>query len=299
MLLCMTDDVELATGILAAMYLGAVAVPCSTMLTGGELGKLVVDSRARVLLGSHQFAGDRNAAAANGAGPAPRRAHRRGRHRPRRGHADCTWAGAARRRAAGRAVRRPGTSRPRSGSTPPAPPARPRARCTATPTSASSPRPTAHQVLGIGRDDVCLSVAKLFFAYGIGNSMFFPLAGRRERGAGASRPNPALFADRIREHGVTLFFAVPSFWGPLIAADLPPETFATVRNGVSAGRGAAARGCTTASRTGTASRSSTASAPPRRCTSSSPTCAGKVVPGSSGVPGARLRRASCAAPTAR
>ena len=42
--------------ILATMYLGAVAVPCSTMLTGGELGKLVVDSRARVLLGSHQFA---------------------------------------------------------------------------------------------------------------------------------------------------------------------------------------------------------------------------------------------------
>ena len=52
MLLCMADDVELATGILAAMYLGAVAVPCSTMLTGGELAKLVVDSRARVLLGS-------------------------------------------------------------------------------------------------------------------------------------------------------------------------------------------------------------------------------------------------------
>ena len=46
-LLCMADDIELATGILAAMYLGAVAVPCSTMLTGGELGKLVVDSRAR------------------------------------------------------------------------------------------------------------------------------------------------------------------------------------------------------------------------------------------------------------
>jgi acyl-coenzyme A synthetase/AMP-(fatty) acid ligase len=42
-LLCMADDVELATAILAAIYLGAVAVPCSTMLTGGELGKLVVD----------------------------------------------------------------------------------------------------------------------------------------------------------------------------------------------------------------------------------------------------------------
>ena len=55
-MMCMADNIELATAILAAMYLGAVAVPCSTMLTGGELAKLVVDSRARVLLGSHQFA---------------------------------------------------------------------------------------------------------------------------------------------------------------------------------------------------------------------------------------------------
>lgn len=55
-LMCMVDDVELVTGILATMYIGAVAVPSSTMLTGPELGRLVVDSRARVLLGSAEFA---------------------------------------------------------------------------------------------------------------------------------------------------------------------------------------------------------------------------------------------------
>ena len=54
-LCCMADDVELFTAILAAMYLGAVAVPCSTMLTATELGKLVADSRARVVLGSAEF----------------------------------------------------------------------------------------------------------------------------------------------------------------------------------------------------------------------------------------------------
>ena len=37
--LCMTDDIELATGILATMYLGAIAVPTSTMLTGGNQGR--------------------------------------------------------------------------------------------------------------------------------------------------------------------------------------------------------------------------------------------------------------------
>ncbi len=53
--MCMVDDVELFTGILAAFRVGAVAVPVSTMLTGGELGKLVADSRCRVVLGSAEF----------------------------------------------------------------------------------------------------------------------------------------------------------------------------------------------------------------------------------------------------
>ena len=63
--LCMVDDVELFTGILAAMYIGAVAVPCSTMLTGPELAQLVVDSRARVVLGSQEFAATITTAAAD------------------------------------------------------------------------------------------------------------------------------------------------------------------------------------------------------------------------------------------
>src|SRR4051794_32033302 len=50
--MCMTDEIELYTAILATMYLGAVAVPSSTMLTGPELRKLVIDSRARTVLGS-------------------------------------------------------------------------------------------------------------------------------------------------------------------------------------------------------------------------------------------------------
>ena len=30
-------------------------------------------------------------------------------------------------------------------------------------------------------DDVCFSAAKLFFAYGLGNALTFPLSGRRHR----------------------------------------------------------------------------------------------------------------------
>jgi 4-hydroxybenzoate-CoA ligase len=34
----------------------------------------------------------------------------------------------------------------------------------------------AKQVLGIREDDVCLSAAKLFFAYGLGNALTFPMS---------------------------------------------------------------------------------------------------------------------------
>jgi benzoate-CoA ligase len=39
----------------------------------------------------------------------------------------------------------------------------------------------ARTVLAIGPDDVCYSVAKLFFAFGLGNALFFPLSGGRGR----------------------------------------------------------------------------------------------------------------------
>ncbi|WP_219412693.1 benzoate-CoA ligase family protein [Pseudonocardia nigra] len=235
-LLCMADDVELATGILAAMYLGAVAVPASTMLTGGELTKLVVDSRARVLLGSPQFADAVTTAAA--AAPdlhhvvltgdtAPDVAGRTGR----------TWdellaAGAD------------------------APVTAPYATWDESPAlwlytsgTTGTPKGAMHrhvdirhvcetygtQVLGVGPDDVCLSVAKLFFAYGLGNSLLFPLAAGATAVLEPGRPNPHRYADLVAEHGVTLFFGGPSFWGPLLAADLPRDRFATVRSGVSAG----------------------------------------------------------------
>ncbi|GAA1290119.1 benzoate-CoA ligase family protein [Pseudonocardia aurantiaca] len=234
--LCMADDVELAAGILGAMYLGAVAVPCSTMLTGGELAKLVVDSRARVLVGSPQFTQSVTAAAAEA--PDLRHVVVTGDTPPDvDGPAALTWSELL---AAGEGT----------------PIAAPYATWDESPAlwlytsgTTGTPKGAMHRhtdiryvcetygakVLGVGPDDVCLSVAKLFFAYGIGNSLFFPLSAGATAVLEPSRPNPALYADRVAEHGVTLFFGGPSFWGPLMAADLPRETFATLRNGVSAG----------------------------------------------------------------
>jgi benzoate-CoA ligase family protein len=92
------------------------------------------------------------------------------------------------------------------------------------------------QVLGIRPDDVCLSVAKLFFAYGIGNSMFFPLAVGASTVLEPRRPSPAVIAERLAASRATLFYAVPTFYAALLASDLPAGAFAGVRLGVSAGK---------------------------------------------------------------
>jgi benzoate-CoA ligase family protein len=91
------------------------------------------------------------------------------------------------------------------------------------------------QVLGITAGDRCFSVARLFFAYGMGNSMFFPLAAGATTILDPARATPAGVAARLAEDRPTLFFAGPSFFAALLAADAPAEAFASVRLAVSAG----------------------------------------------------------------
>ena len=74
----------------------------------------------------------------------------------------------------------------------------------------------ARQVLQITKDDICFSASKLFFAYGLGGGMYFPL------GAGAStvllpdRPFPELVFDIIETYKPTIFFGVPTLYGSMI-----------------------------------------------------------------------------------
>jgi benzoate-CoA ligase family protein len=91
------------------------------------------------------------------------------------------------------------------------------------------------QVLGIRPEDRCFSVAKLFFAYGLGNSALFPLSVGATTILDPVRPTPDSVADVLRKHQPTLFFGVPTFYAALLAADLPADTFASVRLCTSAG----------------------------------------------------------------
>ncbi len=93
----------------------------------------------------------------------------------------------------------------------------------------------ATNVLRVNADDRFLSVAKLFFAFGLGNSLTFPF------GAGATaileptRPTPTAFAELVARERPTLFFAAPGFVAGLLDAGVTAEQFATVRATVTAG----------------------------------------------------------------
>ncbi len=90
-------------------------------------------------------------------------------------------------------------------------------------------------VLGMGPSDVVYSVAKLFFAYGLGNAGYFPAATGARVVLHAGRPTPHDVADHVVAHRPTLFFGVPTFYGQLLASDIADDTFSSVRLAVSAG----------------------------------------------------------------
>jgi benzoate-CoA ligase family protein len=91
------------------------------------------------------------------------------------------------------------------------------------------------RVLGIRPEDVCLSVAKLFFAYGLGNSAFFPLSAGAATVLEPRRPTAEVIAERVKADQPTIFCGVPTFFAHLMASDLPDDTFASVRLATSAG----------------------------------------------------------------
>jgi len=94
----------------------------------------------------------------------------------------------------------------------------------------------AKPFLGIGETDVCYSVAKLFFAYGLGNALTFPMAAGATTILLPDRPTPELVAAILKKHQVTVFYAVPTFYAAFLASPQAPERGETrLRRCVSAG----------------------------------------------------------------
>ncbi|MEZ4589267.1 MAG: benzoate-CoA ligase family protein [Gemmatimonadales bacterium] len=73
------------------------------------------------------------------------------------------------------------------------------------------------RVLGVRESDVVFSAAKLFFAYGLGNGLSFPLSVGATAVLLPERPTPESVLGTIAAHQPTIFFGVPTLYAGLLA----------------------------------------------------------------------------------
>ena len=92
------------------------------------------------------------------------------------------------------------------------------------------------QVLGIKEDDVVYSAAKIFFAYGLGNAMTFPLSVGATTILFNGRPTPDVVFSILEEEQPSIFYGVPTLYAAMIAQlDGKSPTSPKLRMCVSAG----------------------------------------------------------------
>ena len=94
----------------------------------------------------------------------------------------------------------------------------------------------AEDALGMIQEDVCFSAAKLFFAYGLGNAMTFPLWVGGTTVLSSQRPSPDMTFQIIEDHKPTIYFGVPTLYAAqLRTLEEGARDFSSVRCCVSAG----------------------------------------------------------------
>ncbi|MEK8052282.1 benzoate-CoA ligase family protein [Ideonella sp. DXS22W] len=94
----------------------------------------------------------------------------------------------------------------------------------------------ARPVLGLSENDICFSAAKLFFAYGLGNGLSFPLFVGATVVLMAERPTPDAVFKRWTMHQPTVFFGAPTgYAGMLASPNLPARSQVALRLCSSAG----------------------------------------------------------------
>jgi benzoate-CoA ligase len=96
----------------------------------------------------------------------------------------------------------------------------------------------AHRVLGVRHDDVLFSSSKLFFAYGLGNGMYFPLSAGARTILNPQRTTVDRVIELVALHRPTIFFAVPTLYSAILREaerEAHRVDFSSIRLCVSAG----------------------------------------------------------------
>jgi benzoate-CoA ligase len=74
----------------------------------------------------------------------------------------------------------------------------------------------AKTILDISENDICFSVSKLFFAYGLGNGITFPFRFGASTVLLPDRPTPEIVLDTLAKFRPTVFFGVPTQYNSLL-----------------------------------------------------------------------------------
>ncbi|HVA17828.1 MAG TPA: benzoate-CoA ligase family protein [Candidatus Dormibacteraeota bacterium] len=74
----------------------------------------------------------------------------------------------------------------------------------------------AHEIMGLRADDVCYSVSKLFFAYGLGNGMYFPFSAGASTVLDPGKPKAERTAELLAKYRPTILFSVPTFFAAML-----------------------------------------------------------------------------------
>jgi benzoate-CoA ligase family protein len=96
-------------------------------------------------------------------------------------------------------------------------------------------RSYARHFLALTESDICFSVPKIFFAYGLGNSITFPFAAGAASVLLPGQPKPAAIFDCIARYCPTVFFGLPTLYTALTKApEVEAADLSSLRLAVSA-----------------------------------------------------------------
>lgn len=230
-LLCLQDTIDFPTAFLGAIKAGVVPVAVNTLLKGGDYEYMLCDSRAIALVVSQSLLPELLPCLARS--PFLKVLIVSGTEAPRGAHtldallttADASFSPAPTFRD------EPCFWLYSSGST-----GTPKGTVHVHSSMVETAVLYGHGVLGIAEHDLVFSAAKLFFAYGLGNSLSFPLSVGATTVLMAERPTPAAVIARLRKLRPTIFHGVPTLYAALLASgELPTREETALRLCVSAG----------------------------------------------------------------